>query len=161
MAEPWSVIYPGPVQTCNVCGRVWWAFKTFTSGILSISNCLYYVQISNPPIFTAFPKLITACHILLGSVDCWAGSRSRPQVLKTDVTGLLKWAISSAPLPPAAVARTVLSCLPRGTCDSSRAPTACKIRLRWHIAGIVAAFRSILGWDFHFWGATRNLSLET
>lgn len=131
-----------------------------------VGYCQYLIayimyKFLTPPIFTAFPKLITACHILLGSVDCWAGSRSRPQVLKTDVTGLLKWAISSAPLPPAAVARTVLSCLPRGTCDSSRAPTACKIRLRWHIAGIVAAFRSILGWDFHFWGATRNLSLET
>lgn len=131
------------------------------------SHCLYYVQFSTFlfiyffHIFAAFPKLITACHILLGSVDSRAGSRSRPQVLKTDVTGLLKWAIFSAPLSSAAVARTVLSCLPRGTHDSGGAQKAWKIRLRWHIAGIVAAFRTISTWHFHFCGVKRNLSLET
>lgn len=51
------------------------------------------------------PKLITACHIILGSLHSEASSRRPPQVLKTDVTGLLKWVISTALLSSAAVAR--------------------------------------------------------
>lgn len=66
-----------------------------------LSQILPLLVSSNAPL----PKLITACHILLGSLDSDAGSRRPPQVLKTDVTGLLKWVISTALLSSAAVAR--------------------------------------------------------
>lgn len=53
----------------------------------------------------SLPELIPACHFTLGSVHSEACSRRPPQVLKTDVTGLLKWVISTALLLSAATAR--------------------------------------------------------
>lgn len=118
----------------------------------------FFTLCSNTPL----PELITACHILLGSLDLGPLQRETSSSSKNRCDRPIKMSdlLSTAARAPVGT-KLAPPALPQplwgtdGGDGSSRA--AWELRLQWHISGIVAPSRIISWWAFQFQRRQCNL----
>lgn len=115
-----------------------WQFYLYCSFYFNIISSLFHC-VSNPILHpkASLPELITACHIILGSVHSQACSMKTSTRSKNSCDKPIK--MSDLPLarslPPLQSDRA-LSCRPQGRNRSTGVQRAWRIRWQWHIADI-------------------------